>query len=99
MIWVYYSKTTIVYGHLPVPYTHITQISGNKSIWNLIIESDFCKLSSQLFIVACSTGYYGIECSENCNINCNVTTECDMFTGECAGGCKPGWTGMICNDS
>lgn len=50
-------------------------------------------------IVACSAGFYGKNCSEECSCNCNVAKECDKITGACNGGCKPGWTGMICNDS
>lgn len=47
---------------------------------------------------ACSTGFYGNNCSEQCNNNCNETTKCNRFTGKCGGGCKSGWTGNTCDD-
>lgn len=50
-------------------------------------------------IAACSAGFYGKNCSEECSSNCNVAKECDKITGACNGGCKPGWIGIICNDS
>lgn len=34
-----------------------------------------------------------------CSDNCNLTRVCDKLTGQCEGGCIPGWRGATCNDS
>lgn len=47
----------------------------------------------------CASGYYGHNCSSKCSQNCNVTNICDRITGECDGGCKPGWIGNTCDQS
>lgn len=50
------------------------------------------------FTIGCRSGYYGKNCSNHqCSKNCKVTNDCDMFTGECEGGCKPEWTGITCD--
>lgn len=49
--------------------------------------------------LACQSGYFGYNCSYQCSPNCNVTNNCDRFTGQCDGGCKPGWTGITCDQS
>lgn len=60
----------------------------------------FNEVTQQLGLIfeVCSTGFYGINCSEQCNNNCNETTKCDRFTGDCDGGCEPGWTAITCDD-
>lgn len=47
--------------------------------------------------VVCESGYYGKDCRHQSSINCYVPTHCNKFTGQCEGGCKPGWTGSTCN--
>lgn len=49
--------------------------------------------------VACQSGYFGYNCSYQCSPNCKVTNNCDRFTGQCDRGCKPGWTGVTCDQS
>lgn len=47
--------------------------------------------------VACDLGYYGNNCRHRCSVNCSKAYDCDKFTGQCIGGCKPGWTGFMCD--
>lgn len=56
----------------------------------------FCK-SNYSFYLECPPGYYGNDCRYQCSLNCYVTSACEKFTGQCIGGCKPGWTGIKCN--
>lgn len=50
-----------------------------------------------LFSLACRIGFYGYNCSYQCRSNCFIENLCDRFTGYCTGGCKPGWTGQMCD--
>lgn len=50
-----------------------------------------------MFVAECQSGYYGRNCRHRCSENCIVTSQCDRFTGQCDGGCKPGWTENTCN--
>lgn len=49
------------------------------------------------FFVVCVSGYYGKNCSNQCSINCDMASSCDKLTGECDRGCKPGWSGIHCD--
>lgn len=48
-------------------------------------------------IVACGSGLYGEDCMYQCSPNCNEGNACDRFTGQCIGGCKSGWKGIMCD--
>lgn len=48
-------------------------------------------------IVVCGSGLYGEDCMHQCSPNCNEGNACDRFTGQCIGGCKPGWRGFVCD--
>lgn len=61
------------------------------------LKCSHSKESTLLIILECPLGKYGNDCSKQCSTNCDVTSRCDRFTGECDGGCKPGWTGIICD--
>lgn len=50
-------------------------------------------------IVECTAGYFGSNCVNQCSENCNLTRACDRLTGQCDGGCIPGWNGATCNES
>lgn len=67
----------------------------NLILLGIYLRYDTCKWT----VVVCQPGYYGEDCKQQCNINCNVTTQCHKVTGQCEGGCKPGWTGNMCDHS
>lgn len=46
-------------------------------------------------IVACSAGFYGKNCSEECSSNCDVTKACDKITGACNGDVNQGGQGWF----
>ncbi|XP_056003651.1 multiple epidermal growth factor-like domains protein 10 [Ostrea edulis] len=46
--------------------------------------------------ITCRPGFHGKNCGQRCSHNCNVTNHCNRFTGECDGGCKPGWKMPTC---
>ena len=51
---------------------------------------------SKIIILACLSGSYGENCTKRCGINCR---DCNSVNGLCDFGCKPGWTGIDCNQS
>jgi hypothetical protein len=46
--------------------------------------------------IACQAGQYGKNCGQRCSENCRMTNRCNRFTGECDGGCIPGWRLPTC---
>ncbi|XP_061194979.1 multiple epidermal growth factor-like domains protein 10 [Saccostrea echinata] len=48
---------------------------------------------------ACPEGTFGNYCKQNCSVNCGVPKTCNRTTGECQGGCQPGWEGLQCDQS
>lgn len=50
-------------------------------------------------LVECQQGHYGRDCSQTCSTNCHIENQCNRFNGECDEGCKPGWTGITCDQS
>lgn len=48
-------------------------------------------------VVLCKSGYYGQNCNNQCSINCDMIRSCDRVTGKCDRGCKPGWSGIHCD--
>ena len=50
--------------------------------------------------VECYAGSYGIDCEKRCSRNCagSYQSSCDHVTGACDYGCKPGFTGPVCDD-
>jgi hypothetical protein len=49
--------------------------------------------------VACPVGFYGNNCVERCNTNCGLPGVCNKTSGQCEGGCQPGWRGILCDTS
>ena len=52
-----------------------------------------------LHFTECQMGLYGLNCQNNCSLNCAVSKQCDVRTGECIGGCQAGWKGSTCDES
>nr|XP_034320792.1 receptor-type tyrosine-protein phosphatase kappa isoform X5 [Crassostrea gigas] len=51
----------------------------------------------QICIAECPPGYYGNDCRYQCSVNCYGDRSCDQSTGQCEGGCQPGWSGDTCD--
>ncbi|XP_062602860.1 multiple epidermal growth factor-like domains protein 10 [Saccostrea cucullata] len=47
----------------------------------------------------CPEGTFGINCKQNCNEHCSIPYRCNRGTGECEGGCQPGWEGLRCESA
>lgn len=56
-------------------------------------------ISMSTVSLGCPLGYYGKNCLNQCSKNCNFTRRCDSVTGQCDGGCKPGWVSITCDQS
>lgn len=55
----------------------------------------FCILFfSNLFIIVCLYGYFGIDCVYKCSIYCSGNGFCSCFIGVCDESCKEGWSGL-----
>lgn len=89
----------------PVSTTHIVTISTVAVYRGVVrLELDPFFISKKrgepkkyFHVVKCSSGTYGINCKETCSINCDVSKNCNRTTGECLGGCQPGWKGFHCD--
>lgn len=55
--------------------------------------------SNHLYILECPIGYYGENCNNECSKHCFVLRQCDSVTGQCYGGCQPGWYIKTCEQS
>lgn len=42
-------------------------------------------------------GWYGTNCSKQCDGHCRGGATCNHQNGQCDGGCDVGWTGLQCN--
>lgn len=49
------------------------------------------------FFLECPTGTFGLDCGYNCSGHCIDDIPCDKTTGRCDSGCKPGYTGELCD--
>lgn len=54
---------------------------------------------SRMYILECPLGYYGENCDYKCSEYCFVPRRCDRVTGQCYGGCQPGWYTKTCEQS
>lgn len=48
-------------------------------------------------MLACGTGWYGVNCSQPCVGHCRDGITCNHVTGLCDRGCDAGWTGYMCS--
>ena len=60
---------------------------------------DFEIESLSCLLTACSDGYYGFNCLNECSKHCLSAGECDSETGESKGGCQTGWKKPTCEAS
>lgn len=49
-----------------------------------------------LFLAACPSGRFGIECLNGCDTYCSGNESCDPVIGVCIEGCKQGYSGLMC---
>ena len=52
-----------------------------------------CCIYTLIGFLACSYGFYGLNCTLTCNDKC---TGCNNVNGDCNNGCTPGWEGGYC---
>lgn len=45
----------------------------------------------------CKEGWYGANCSQQCERHCGDGATCNQVTGHCDRGCEAGWTGDMCD--
>lgn len=50
-----------------------------------------------LYFLECQPGTYGPSCLYNCIGNCLNDKPCNITTGRCDAGCKPGYMGDMCD--
>ena len=55
------------------------------------------KIINCFAVVVCEDGTFGYDCINNCSGNCLDDSPCNKQTGHCEGGCKPGYTNVLCN--
>lgn len=48
-------------------------------------------------LTECKKGWYGDNCTKQCEGHCKDGATCNHVTGLCDGGCGTGWTGYMCN--
>lgn len=47
-------------------------------------------------LIECNSGWFGINCSQQCVGHCKDDTTCNHVTGQCDRGCDAGWTRSLC---
>lgn len=52
-----------------------------------------------MYILECPIGLYGENCEYKCSEYCYEPRRCDSVTGQCYGGCQPGWFTKTCGQS
>lgn len=62
-----------------------------------IIKCKIILYNIGLYFLDCSPGKYGPRCLYRCTGNCLNDKACNVTTGKCDDGCKPGYTGDMCD--
>lgn len=70
---------------------------NKKNVNNSIKCIAFKNLTFRVFFVACSSGFFGENCKENCSRYCFNNESCDYISGVCKRGCIDGYIGTHCN--
>ena len=60
---------------------------------NIVFQSEDVAFTHSNGFLACSYGFYGLNCTLTCNDKC---TGCNNVNGDCNNGCTPGWEGGSC---
>lgn len=56
----------------------------------------FVHILSTFNSVVCESGYYGLNCNQECSMFCKKSRDCHPMSGYCKEGCKNGWQGLDC---
>lgn len=56
----------------------------------------FVHILSTFNSVVCESGYYGLNCNQECSMFCKNSRDCHPMSGYCKEGCKIGWQGLDC---
>lgn len=70
-----------------------------SEIFHLKIFRVFFRIvfKKDLSVLVCDDGAYGYNCVNNCSGHCLRDSPCNIHTGHCDRGCKPGYTNSNCS--
>lgn len=75
----------------------VTTFTQRSSLVGLNVTTSATTLNAVTnFTTACGKNKFGANCAETCG-HCKIK-DCSPDTGECYGGCEPGYTGAQCKD-
>lgn len=63
----------------------------------MYFASSFWSISRSIFFSECPIGTFGSDCLYNCSGHCLGDVTCNRTIGRCHTGCKPGYTGELCD--
>ncbi|KAK3612663.1 hypothetical protein CHS0354_042191 [Potamilus streckersoni] len=68
----------------------------DKFVFYLLVFTSTPHTVSSMTRSDCPLGYFGTTCNKTCPSMC--VSGCDLQTGDCMGGCLPGWQGRNCSE-